>query len=215
MSSNPKWCQPLSSWKTYFSRWISSPSPDSVLNSLIFFDFRPLHGNARLAETLRTYLEKTVENQNVFLARMAGVITGNRPPLGFFRTFVVDKGGEHKDALNLKLKGIGPLIDIVRLFALESGVHETSTLERIRAMRESHPIMIELGEEIEQAFEFITLLRIHHQLDLIEMDLPPDNFIKPGNLSNLEKRSLKESFQLVIKIQDAIVELFRAGMVNG
>ncbi|MBI5640536.1 MAG: cyclic nucleotide-binding/CBS domain-containing protein [Nitrospirae bacterium] len=214
MASNPKWCQPLATWKSYFSRWIGSPTPDSVLHSLIFFDFRPLHGNLKLAENLRAYLAKIVENQNVFLARMAGVITGNRPPLGFFKTFVVEKSGEHKDELNLKLKGIGPLIDIVRLFALETGVSETSTLERIKAMRESHPIIIELGEEMEQAFEFITLLRIHHQLELIEMNLPPDNFINPGRLSNLEKKSLKESFQLVLRIQDAIVELFRPGMVN-
>jgi len=43
----------------------------------------------------------------------------NRPPLGFFKTFVVEKSGEHKDKLNLKIKGIAPIIDIVRLFSLE------------------------------------------------------------------------------------------------
>ena len=214
MASNPKWCQPLRTWKSYFSRWINSPNPESILHSLIFFDFRPLFGNVRLAENLRTYLNKMTADQNIFFARMAGVITGNRPPLGFFRTFVVEKSGEHKDALNLKLRGIGPLIDIVRLFALEEGVSETSTLERLRAMKDSHPVIIELGEELEQAFEFITLLRMHHQTKQMERNEPPDNFINPVTLSNLEKKSLKESFQLILKIQDAIGELYRMGMVN-
>jgi CBS domain-containing protein len=214
MASNPKWCQSLKTWKYYFSRWISSPTPESVLHSLIFFDFRPLSGNLKLADNLRIYLERMLKDQNVFLARMAAVITSNRPPLGFFKTFVVEKSGEHKDALNLKLSGVGPLIDIVRLFALETGIPETSTLERIKAMRAGHPIIMELGEEIEHAFEFISLLRIHHQLGMIERNLPPDNFINPDRISNLEKKSLKESFQLVLRVQDAIVELYKAGMVN-
>ncbi|MBI5100392.1 MAG: cyclic nucleotide-binding/CBS domain-containing protein [Nitrospirae bacterium] len=215
MASNPKWCQPVKSWESLFYRWISSPTPESVLHSLIFFDFRPLSGNLKLAENLRVYLEKILKGQNIFLARMASVITNNRPPLGFFRTFVVEKSGEHKDRLDLKLRGVGPMVDIARLFALESGVMETSTLERIKAMKPVHPVIIELGDELEQAFEFISLLRIHHQMGLIERGLPPDNFINPNRLSNMEKKSLRESFQLVLKIQDAIVELFRAGMVGG
>ena len=214
MASNARWCQSLEVWKEYFSKWINNPTPEAILRSLIFFDFRPIHGNLKLAEDLRSYLEHYLKNQNIFFAKMAGVITKNRPPLGFFKSFIVLKSGEHKDTLNLKLRGIGPIVDIARLFALERGVHETSTLERIKALKAKHPVISELGAEIEQAFEFITLLRVHHQIEQIEKSVPPDNFINPGKLSNLEKKSLKESFQVILKVQDAIVEIYRAGMVN-
>lgn len=214
MASNSKWRQPLKIWKDYFSKWINTPTPDSLLFSLIFFDFRPVHGDIKLAEKLRAYLNKTLKNQNVFFARMAGTIMNNRPPLGFFKSFIVEKSGEHKDEFNLKFRGIGPIVDIARLFALERGLAETSTLERLRALKDKHPIVMELGEEIEQAFEFISLLRIHHQIGLMEKSLDPDNFINPNNLSGLEKKSLKESFQLVLNIQEAITELYRPGMVN-
>jgi CBS domain-containing protein len=79
-------------------------------------------------------------------------------------------------------------------------------------MKDRHPVIIELGDEMEHAFEFITYRRIHHQLDQMEKGLPIDNFINPGTLSNLEKKILKESFQLILKIQDAMVELYRGGM---
>jgi CBS domain-containing protein len=46
----------------------------------------------------------------------------------------------------------------------------------------------------------------------MEKGLPVDNFINPGTLSNLEKKILKESFQLILKIQDAMGELYRGGM---
>lgn len=215
MASNPQWCQPISIWKKYFLNWIQHPNPEALLRSVIFFDFRGLYGNLSLAGELREYLIRNLKDQNLFFARIASLILKNRPPLGFFRSFTVNKEGEHKDQLNLKMSGIGPVVDLVRLFALESGIHETSSIERLHAMRDSHPIAIELGDEIEQAFEFINLLRIHHQLDQMERKVPLDNFINPSNLSNLEKKSLKESFQLILKIQDGIEEIYRAGMVGG
>lgn len=215
MASNPKWCQPLNIWKGYFHKWISTPTPDAILMSLIFFDFRPLFGDFSLAEKLRDYLMKALKGQKIFLAQMAGVITKNRPPLGFLRTFVVDKSGEHKDELNLKFRGIGPLVDIVRLFSLESGISETSTVERIRLLKDVHPIVRDLGDELEYAFEFITLLRIHHQIEQIENNELPDNFINPRKLSTLERKSLKESFQIISKLQDIIIDQYRPGLVGG
>jgi CBS domain-containing protein len=215
MASNPKWCQPLSVWKKHFSGWINHPTPEAVLRSLIFFDFRPLHGDDSLGIELREHLMKNVKGQNIFLAHMAAATVKNRPPLGFFKTFIVEKGGEHKNELNLKFRGIGPLVDLVRLFSLETGIAETSTLERIEAMKGKHPTIDSVDDELAQAFEFITLLRIHHQVEQIELGEAPDNFINPSKMSNLEKRILKESFQIISKVQDGIIDLYGPGMVGG
>ncbi len=215
MASNPQWRQPLKVWKGYFHKWISTPTPEALLKSLIFFDFRPLYGDFSLAEQLRNYLLRILKDQNIFLALMAGAITASKPPLGFFNRFIVEKSGEHKNELNLKIRGIGPIVDIVRFFSLESGIAETSTLERIKALQESHPVVETMGEELEQAFEFINLLRIHHQVDQIEKGINPDNFINPENMSNLEKKSLKEAFHTISKAQDIIIDQYRQGIVRG
>ena len=215
MASNPKWCQPLSAWKKLFTTWIGHPNPEAILRSLIFFDFRPLRGDESLAIELRSHLMKNLKGQNLFLAQMAGATARNRPPLGFFKTFLVEKDGEHKNALNLKLRGIGPLVDIVRLFSLESGVAETSTLERIKAMRGKNASIDSMGDELVQAFEFITLLRIYHQVEQLEQGQAPDNFIDPSKLSNLEKSTLKKSFQVISTLQDGIIGHYGPGMVGG
>ncbi|MCL5237008.1 MAG: DUF294 nucleotidyltransferase-like domain-containing protein [Nitrospirae bacterium] len=209
MASNPPWCQPLKVWKKYFSVWISTPTPDAVLNSLIFFDFRPLYGETGLAEELRDSLNSMLEGEKVFLGYLANMITKNTPPIGFFKSFVVEKSGEHKNELNLKIKGITPIVDILRLFALERGVRETSTLERIEALKDKHTIVKEYADELEHAFEFITLLRIHNQVEQIEAGREIDNFINPNNLSNLEKKTIKEAFHLISRIQDFIIERYK------
>ncbi len=210
MASNPLWRQPLRTWKKYFSTWISTPTAEAVLNSVTFFDFRPLYGESALAEALRDHLNVLLKDQKVFLGYLANLAIKNQPPIGFFKSFVVDKDGEHKDELNLKIKGLAPLVDILRLFALEKGIRETSTLERIETLRGMHTIVEEFADELEQAFEFITLLRIHHQFSQISSGTAPDNFINPNRLSNLEKRSIKEAFQLIAKIQDLIIALYKS-----
>jgi CBS domain-containing protein len=209
MASNPEWCRPLKAWKKYFQSWITSPTADAVLRSLIFFDFRPIYGEARLAEELREYLNSQLEDQRVFLGYLANKIVKNRPPIGFLKSFVVEKSGEHKDELNLKLKGIAPIVDIARLFALERGVAETSTLERIESLKGRHTFIDEYAEELEHAFDFLMLLRINRQFEQMKEGREPDNFINPNSLSNLEKKTMKDSFQLISRLQDLIIERYK------
>ncbi len=209
MASNPQWCQPLKVWKKYFSNWVFTPTPDAVLKSLIFFDFRPLYGDVRLADTLRESLRSMLDGQMIFLGYMANTIIRNTPPVGFFKSFIVEKSGEHQDELNLKVKGIAPFVDIARLFSLEKGIKETSTIERINALKDKHTIMKEYAEELEHAFEFIMLLRIQNQFEQIEAGREPDNFINPRNLSSLEKKTMKDSFRLISKMQDIIIERYK------
>jgi CBS domain-containing protein len=213
MASNQKWRQPLSRWKDYFREWIDTPTADAILFSAIVFDFRSLYGEASLAEALWDHLHETLKGRELFLKHTADMAMRLRPPLGFFRTFVVEKTGEHKDELNVKFKCIAPFIDIVRLYSLELGVRETSTLERIEALKGKHAVVTELGDEMAQVFDFLMLLRIHHQYDLIKDGKAPDNFINPDSLTNLEKRTLKEACQFISRMQDAVAKQYAPGTV--
>lgn len=209
MASNPRWCQPLKVWKKYFSQWIYTPRGENINLSNIFFDFRGIYGDLSLEENLRDYLLNIVKDQRVFLGYLANLAVRNRPPLGFLKTFVVEKSGEHKDKLNLKIKGIAPIVDIIRLFSLEKGVRETSTLERIEALKSKHTVVRDFADEIIYAFEFLMLLRIRHQYEKVLQNKMPDNFIDPESLSNLEKKLLKDTFQLISKLQDILIERYK------
>jgi CBS domain-containing protein len=210
MASDSQWRQPLRTWRKYFWDWVTTPTAEESLNSLVFFDFRPLYGDFSLAEDVRSYLAELIEGQEAFLGYLANTVVNNRPPLGFLKSFVVEKSGEHKNELNLKIKGIMPLVYIVRLFALEQDVRESSTLGRINELRNSHTIIGERAGEIEQAFEFITLLAAHHQAELLEKGEDMDDFINPDKLSNLEKKTIKDAFHLIARLQDSTIERYKA-----
>jgi CBS domain-containing protein len=210
MATNPMWRQPLHVWRKYFTNWISTPTGEAILNSVTFFDIRAVHGETRLLDWLRDFTLSMAKDSKIFLGYVANQAIKNMPPIGFLKTFVVEKTGEHKDQLNMKVKGLAPLVDLVRLFALEKGVKETSTIERINMLKDKHTIVQEYADELAHAFEFIMLLRIQHQLDQLKEGENIDNFINPNDLSNLEKRIAKETFQLISKIQDVIIERYKA-----
>lgn len=210
MASNPRWCQPLRTWKKYVAEWLARPTTDALMNALTFFDFRPVYGEHALAEDLRSYLIGTLKDKKVFLGHLANMAIQHSPPIGFMKSFVVEKDGVHKNELNLKIKGLAPLVDIIRLFALERGVRETSTLERITALRGTQTIVKEYADEFVHTFEFIMLLRIHHQYSRLSSGGAPENFIDPNKLSGLEKRSIKDAFHLIAKVQDLIIERYKS-----
>lgn len=213
MANNPKWCQPLTVWKKYFTDWILEPTPEAILSSVILFDFRPVYGDENLATELRNHLLDTLVNHDIFLVQMARMTVNVRPPIGIFRTFVVEKSGEHKDQLNLKFRCIAPILNIVRLFALEKRIPETSTIDRIKKLKDTHDTVKEFGDELEHAFEFLMLLRLQHQLAQIEKGYMPDNFINPNQLSNLEKRTLKDVCNLISDIQELIEQRYLLGRI--
>ncbi len=210
MATNPMWRQPLHVWKKYFTNWISTPTSEAILNSVTFFDFRAVYGETKLLEWLKDFVMNMVKDNKVFLGYIANMAIKNMPPIGFLKTFVVEKSGEHKDKLNLKVKGLAPLVDIVRLFALEKGIHETSTIERILTLKDKHTIIKEYADELLHAFEFILLLRIQNQFEQLKKGEDINNFINPNALSNLEKRIAKETFHLISKVQDLIIERYKA-----
>jgi len=210
MASNPDWCQPVAVWKGYFTTWITEPTPKAVLNSQIFFDFRPLYGDESLAWDLREHLGRLIPDYPIFLGFLANMLVKNRPPIGFFGSVAVERTGEHKDGLNLKLKGVAPLVDIARLFALEKGIRHAPTQDRLEALRDGSTLISDLVDELEQAFEFIALLRIHHQYRQMEGGKAIDNFIRLDALSSLERQSLKNSFRLILKVQDLVMDRYKA-----
>jgi CBS domain-containing protein len=211
-AANPSWCRPLEAWKHTFSGWIANPDAEAVLHSLILFDFRALRPQDPLADELRSHLAALIRRTPAFLGFLANQLVKNPPPLGFLHRFVVEGEGEHRDRLNLKLRAIAPIVDLARFFALEKGIAETGTLDRLRRLRGMNTIVGSYGEELEQAFEFLMSLRIHHQHAQVAAGMQPDNFVDPERLSILEKKTAREAFRLVAKLQGLVIERYRASI---
>ena len=175
----------------------------------IFFDFRPGYGQIALGERLREYLAVQAPAKGIFLMHLAKDCLQSRPPLTFFRNFVVEKDGKYKNRLDIKTRGLVPFVDFARLLSLKHGVTETNTLDRLQTLADNDFIPRELYTETREAYEFQMQLRLVHQLRMMESGQVPHNHVDPGELSELEKQTLKEAFAVIGRIQAYVKDEFR------
>jgi len=208
MAINPRWCQPLSVWKQYFDRWITAPEPQELLNATIFFDFRSGFGEAQLAENLREHLNRNMRGKDMFLFHLARQCTGTRVPLSFFKNFIVEKDGEHKNRLDIKRQGLTPFVNFARVLALKFGIKETNTLARLKALMDGEHIQGELWAAACEAYELQMQQRLVHQLRQIEAGILPDNYIDPADLSDLERRMLKDAFAVIERLYSVLDRMY-------
>ncbi len=208
MANNPQWCKPLSSWKAIFRKWISIADSEALLTAGIFFDFRHGFGSEQLAVDLRDFVTSEIKNHSPLPYYLARQCVANRAPLSFFNNFIVEKDGEHKDQLDIKLRGLSPFVDFARVMALRFGIRETNTLERLRLLHINEKISKDLYESTVDAYELQMQLRVIHQLSQIEDGREPDNYIHPEELTDLEKQMLKDAFSVIERLQNVLDNLF-------
>ncbi len=201
MASNDKWRQPLKVWKDYFQRWIERPNPETLLNACIFFDLDAVYGQLELVEQLKELVALKASASPAFLASMARNALNRTPPLGFFRTFVMEQDGQQNNIINLKGRGTAPLTDLIRVHALACGTKAQNSLERLDAIAATKLLTEEAMTQLRYAFEFLSIVRIRHQAMDLEEGREPDNYIEPEKISASERHSLKDAFQVLSNAQ--------------
>lgn len=192
--------------------WVSTPEPERVLASSVFFDFRGMVGHKELARNLRQHVTQICTGQDLFLRYLAADCLKSRPPLTFFKGFIVEKDGQHKNTLDIKTRGMLPFMDFARVMALYYGIRETNTLGRLDQLHQEGHISRDLYHEAREAFEFLLHVRLVHQLEQMEQGVSPDNRIDPGLLSALEKRTLREAFGVTTALHGVLREVFRLNL---
>lgn len=201
MAKNSQWCQPLSVWKEYFSKWISTVEPEALLQSSIFFDFRGGYGDMALAAQLRSHLFASIAHRPNFFRYLTENSLFPKPPLGFFGNFIVESKGEHRDAFDIKTS-MTTIVNFARTYALYHGIDETNTLERLNRLFLKDVLSWGDYHEIEQSYSYLMQLRFVRQVAAITREnAKPDNYITPKTLSRMEQTMLREIFKSIEKFQ--------------
>ncbi len=199
MAGNPAWCLSLKEWKQRFLSWMETPEPVAILNSTIFFDFRPLYGSYDLVDSLRNWLVPLPAEHPRFLRAMAEEALTCTPSLGWTGGFVFDGGRKYPHTIDLKLHGSRPFVDAARIWSLTHGVWATNTGDRLRAVGSHQNIKPEETAAEVEAFYLIQRFRIQKQLTVKSPD--EVNRLNPNNLNELNRLMLKEAFKQAKKLQ--------------
>lgn len=206
MANNPRWCQPLSQWKRYFSEWIREPDPQSLMMGTIFFDFRAIGGKQALADALIQHVYEEIHQEKVFLNFFAKNALLNPPPLGFFRNFMVEKSGKHAEKFDIKLRAMMPLADAARVLILSHQVVGiNNTFKRYEKLAELEPNQASLFRDAGKAYEIFMRIRALEGLATESSG----RFIQPDSLGKLQRQLLKNAFFPIEEMQKILKVRFQ------
>lgn len=203
MATNDRWRVSVGQWKAYVRQWLQAPTPEAVLQASIFFDMRPVHGDRGLYARVEKTVRKTAPGSARFLAILATEAVEHEPPLGFFRGLVLE-GGQHADTLDIKKGGVAPVVKLARVYALRLGSTAVNTQARITAAADAGLLSAERAQDLRDAFEWVSYVRVRHQADLVRAGHEPDNYVDPRELSSFDQRHLREAFAVIRSAQSSL-----------
>jgi CBS domain-containing protein len=207
MASNPELTGPLAAWQARFSRWIRTPEPRALMLANIFFDLRPVVGDAALADALVRHVFAEIKEERAFLPFLARSALHNPPPLSFFRGFVVERSGDHADTFDIKARAMMPLADAARVLVYDLGLDPRgdTTAGRFRRVGQAEPGRAQLADEAAMAYEI--LMRIRTQEGLRNRD--SGRYVAIERLNKLERRSLRNTFEVIADVQRMLSSRYR------
>jgi CBS domain-containing protein len=208
MASNPECCLTAGEWMQRFGDWIDHGAPEDLLNASIYFDFRPLAGNATLVQPMRDLVVQHASRNARFMKQMGENALRNGPALNWHGGIDALAQGD-QSVVDLKLHGTAIYVDAARLYALAHGVPATSTRERFEAVARAMGVPVQEAEAWIGGFEYLQLLRLQVQLErdsrqAVDAADGNPNLVDVNALNDIDRRVLKESLRVARRLQQRI-----------
>jgi CBS domain-containing protein len=207
MASNPKLRKSLNAYEKESLRWVNNPTSEAILDFNIFLDVRAVAGDAELLNKLQKSRTPLFQ-KSLFLAALARSANEASVPLSMFQKFVYAKGQAHKESIDIKKSAVLIINNIVRLYALASGVTAANTVARLNNLPSTSGLSPRDRQNLRDIWILMNRLRWRHQLT----NNVDDNHVRISDLSSIERHQLKASFQAIHRAQQAVVLKFSGGI---
>ena len=208
MARNPYWRRTLKGWEDQLHVWIQSKDPHAIMMTDIFFDFVVAAGSQEPAQKLRVLARDTVQKSQIFLNFIGARLEEYAAPIGLFGRLRAEGG-----RLDLKMKGVMPIVGGVRAMALQHGITATSTAGRLAGLVEAGVLSRDNAEQVADAHAFLQGLVLDQQLVDLAAGRAPGNRVEVARLGPRRRRRLKEVLRgiegMKLMVKDSLEALFR------
>ncbi|MEA3494720.1 MAG: DUF294 nucleotidyltransferase-like domain-containing protein [Bacteroidota bacterium] len=202
MANNPKWMQPLSVWKNYFTKWIVNSTPQNLIDSSIFFDFRCIYGEKKYTDELKLHIDKVIENKAVFFYNFAESVLNFKAPSNISGS-IIKTAAPKEISFDIK-KILLPVLAFIKIYSLKNNIAETNSLSRLEKLFTQDIIKNPMYDELVFSYDFLMLLRLRFQILSIFKNEQPSNIIVVNKLTDIEKTTLKKIFSELSVLQSKL-----------
>lgn len=193
MVSRPGFRGSLSAWQARIDLWTTRNRPEDLLAVDIFYDFRVVAGDGRLAAKLADFAFDRAAHAPLLGKLLAGEVESYRPPLTLFGGVKTENG-----RVDLKKGGLFPIVAAARCLALVHGIRARGTVERLAALKAAGIGSAADLDRLALTHGSILGLLLEQQLQDIAAGLPAGNSVL---LSSLGKARASELAQMLARLQ--------------
>ncbi|KAB1157899.1 DUF294 nucleotidyltransferase-like domain-containing protein [Flavobacterium luteum] len=206
IASNLQWCKSLTDWAKQYNNWMDTPGEKSNEISGAFFDYEIAFGESKIEDALTDIIFNKSKKHTLFFDYLGNDALRKPAPLSFFKKFNVEEEGINKDKFDIKTRGLMPLIDGARLFAISQnikGINNTYLRFKQLAIVDSKHSEIFLN----CADAFLTLSKFR-TLEGLKND-SSGQYINLSELSKVDKEILKNALAPMKELEDLIKDTFQ------
>jgi len=202
MARNPVYRNTLGQWKKQVTNIARKPTDKAARWANVMFDFDTLYGDDSLTSELRRHSLAELEERPRLLNLMAAHDAEGKPALGFFNQLITTTKNEQGEHIDIKRNGLRIVADVARIFALQTGVAATNTVDRLSGLVRVGKLSDDFATSVAEGFDELLDLLLAHQLRQAKNHKKLDKLIDPDSISEGARSSLRMAMRAVKRFQD-------------
>ena len=200
MFINDSWINTVEGWQHKVERWMSSATPEPMMNMAIFMDGEPVCGNAELFRPVKASWQTDALRSSITSAWFARPALQFETPLTFLGKIREDHG-----TIDIKKGGIFPLVHGVRALAFEYAISDCNTLQRLDKLHENSVLDEETTQGLKDALLLFLRIRLRQQLEH-EHDNPGlSQKLELASLRSVDRSMLRHALHRVKKFKQLLI----------
>lgn len=200
MFINDAWINTAEGWQQRVDRWLSSASPEHMMNMAIFMDAEPVCGNAELFKPVKASWQTDSLRSSISSAWFARPALQFETPLTFLGKIREDHG-----TIDIKKGGIFPLVHGVRALSFEYAISECSTLIRLEKLQEMKVLDEETAQGLKDALLLFLRIRLRQQLESDNDNPGLSQQLSLDTLRSVDRSMLRHALHRVKKFKQLLV----------
>ncbi|CAG7650827.1 DUF294 nucleotidyltransferase-like domain-containing protein [Paenibacillus allorhizosphaerae] len=157
--TNERWLKPLTAYRSMLLDWFGEPDWEHVRYLLITADLRAIYGDTSLGDQIMDVFHQYLIDRPEMIEYLLRNTLHHKVSIGLFGQLIKERYGEDAGGVDIKYGAYIPIVNGVRLLALEAGVRSSSTEERIRQLIAARVLEEELGDDFLEALAIAMKLR--------------------------------------------------------
>lgn len=205
MVRNPQWSQPIDSFMRQLKSWIIAPTDESPMNLGIFFDAVTVIGPNELLDRAKSAMIEMMHGESAYLSRFARAIDQFEGASAGVLTSIMASVGVASDEIDVKKTGTFPIVHGIRTFAIDVGLKEVPTVQRIEALAANGTLGGELSRDLVGALSCFMEIRLRSQLRAIKTGKRElEAIVRLSELTTRDRDLLRDALRVVKRFREVV-----------